>query len=193
MVDSDTRNARAMSRVATPHTKRSVSATRASGASAGWQHMKIRRNRSSGMTSSGSPAAGAVDSSSSMEASPVSSSEAMSSGSLERNAVSRRIASIARRWARVVSQAPGLRGMPSSSQACSADAYASCTHSSARSRSRATRIVAASTRAHSRRCVSAIAASTAAASVTPSLAPRFGRSCCAPVAPRHRRRSGRRG
>ena len=71
----------------------------------------------------------------------------------------------------MVSQAAGLPGMPSLTQASKAAAYASCTHSPARSRSRATRTVAASTRAHSRRCASAIAASTAATSVTSSSAP----------------------
>src|SRR5579863_10160883 len=76
-----------------------------------------------------------------------SSSGSASSGSLARSVASRRIASMARRLAVVVSQAAGLSGIPLLAQLRSAAAYASCTHSSARSRSRATRAVAASTRA----------------------------------------------
>ena len=49
MVASGTRNAPAISAVLRPHTQRSVSATRASRARAGWQHMK--------MSPSASPAA----------------------------------------------------------------------------------------------------------------------------------------
>src|SRR2546421_7157109 len=70
--------------------------------------------------------------------------------------------SSARRRATVVSHAPGLAGRPAPPQAISAWANASWTHSSARSRSRVTRTVAASTKAHSRRCASATAAATSA-------------------------------
>ena len=45
-----TRNARAISSVSRPHRVRRVSATCASGASAGWQQVKIRRRRSSGIS-----------------------------------------------------------------------------------------------------------------------------------------------
>ncbi len=48
-----------------------------------------------------------------------------------------------------VSQAPGRSGTPDRPQACRASTYASCAHPSARSRSPATRTVAASTKAHS--------------------------------------------
>ena len=48
MVGAGTRKARAISSVESPPSVRSVSATCASGASAGWQHVKIRRSRSSG-------------------------------------------------------------------------------------------------------------------------------------------------
>ena len=51
IVVSVTSSAAAMSRVATPHTSRSVSAICASGASAGWQQVKISRRRSSGISS----------------------------------------------------------------------------------------------------------------------------------------------
>ena len=53
------------------------------------------------------------------------SSGTTSNGSLARSICSRRIASIARRLAVVVSQATGLVGIPSLRQAVSAAAYAS--------------------------------------------------------------------
>ena len=52
MVGSGTRKARAISSVVRPPSRRSVSATRASGESTGWQAMKTRRSRSSPMSSS---------------------------------------------------------------------------------------------------------------------------------------------
>ena len=48
IVGSGTRNARAISAVVRPHTSRSVSATCASRARAGWQQVNTRRSRSSG-------------------------------------------------------------------------------------------------------------------------------------------------
>jgi hypothetical protein len=45
MVASETWNACAMSRVDSPHSSRSVSATRASIDNAGWQQVKINRSR----------------------------------------------------------------------------------------------------------------------------------------------------
>ena len=48
MVDSETRNAWAMSAVLIPQTSRRVSATWASRARAGWQQVKMSRSRSSG-------------------------------------------------------------------------------------------------------------------------------------------------
>src|SRR6266542_4345344 len=52
MVDSDCRNARAISAVVSPATDRSVSASCASRASAGWQQVKMSSSRSSGTDSS---------------------------------------------------------------------------------------------------------------------------------------------
>ena len=52
MVGSVTRNARPISAGVRPHSVRSVSATRAGIGSAGWQHVKISRSRSSAMSSS---------------------------------------------------------------------------------------------------------------------------------------------
>ena len=51
IVGSETRNAWAISAVVRPQTSRSVSATCASRASAGWQQVKTSRSRSSGITS----------------------------------------------------------------------------------------------------------------------------------------------
>ena len=56
MVSSLTRNARAISGVDSPPSARRVSATRASGASAGWQQRKISSRRSSGTTVTGTSA-----------------------------------------------------------------------------------------------------------------------------------------
>ena len=50
MVAVGTRKARAISSVSRPPSVRSVSATWASSASAGWQQVKISRRRSSGMS-----------------------------------------------------------------------------------------------------------------------------------------------
>ena len=121
-----------MSGVATPHTSRSVNATCASRASAGWQHVKTSRRRSSGI-GSGSSKVISVSSGSS------------SSGSLVRSVLRRVSAFSATRRAAVVSHAPGRSGTPSRSHAPSAETYASWTASSAMSRSRVTRTVAAST------------------------------------------------
>ena len=60
-VGAGVRNACAISSVVRPHTSRSVSATCASGASAGWQQVKIRRSRSSSTLSSSAQAAGIDD------------------------------------------------------------------------------------------------------------------------------------
>ncbi len=108
MVGSATRKARAMSGVATPHTSRSVSATCASGASAGWQQVKMSRRRSSGMAGSSTGMVGSVASGSS------------SSGSFSVATRRRARALRAMRRATVVSQAPGRAGTPSCGQARSA-------------------------------------------------------------------------
>ena len=99
------RGTRARSRACrSPPTSRSVSATRASGASAGWQQVKTRLSRSSGieLTSSSS----SVRSSSSRARSSV----------LRASVRSRRMRSIARFRAVVTIHADGLRGVPSRGQ-----------------------------------------------------------------------------
>ena len=59
-VGAGVRNACAICSVVRPHTSRSVSATCASGASAGWQHVKMRRSRSSSTLSSSAHAAASM-------------------------------------------------------------------------------------------------------------------------------------
>ena len=106
IVGSVTRKDRATSRVESPQSSRNVNATCDSLDSDGWQQVKISRSRSSGKP----PPAGRSGSTSSPT----------SSGSLRRSVCSRRITSIARRRATVVSQEPGARGMPSAGQLASA-------------------------------------------------------------------------
>ncbi len=101
-----TRNAFAISADDNPQTSRRVRAICASWASAGWQQVNTSRSRSSGNT----PAATSASSIGS----------GISNGSLRSDTAARRRSSSARRVATVVSQAPGRRGMPCSSQCTSA-------------------------------------------------------------------------
>ena len=156
MVASLDRNARAISAVVRPASVRSVSATRASSDSAGWQQVNISRSRSSGTplwsvsTSNAEPESGSTDS-------------AATSRSLAAPTALRRSTSMARLRAAVVSQAPGRPGMPSRGQRCRAVANASWAHSSARSQSPVTRMSVATTRPHSSRNAASTAALTSAA------------------------------
>src|SRR6266508_1750927 len=148
IVCSLTRNARAISAVLRPASVRRVSATRASSGRPGWQQVKISRSRSSytplvSTSSSGASYASAVT----------------TSRSLAAPTAARRILSVARLRAVVVSQAPGLRGTPSVRQLCRAAANASCAASSARSQSPVTRINVATTWPHSVRNAATTAAS----------------------------------
>ena len=125
MVGSGARKARAISSVVRPPISRSVSATRASVDSTGWQAVNIRRSRSSPMSSS---------SASSMCSSAVSCSASRSrpiSACLRSASLCRRSRSIARRLAVVISHAPGLSGMPDAGHCSSAATSASCASSSA--------------------------------------------------------------
>ena len=122
IVSAGTRKARAISSVVSPATARSVSATCASMASAGWQHMKTSSSRSSGI---GGPSM----------TSSASSGCCASRGSLAASTRSRRSRSMARWRAVVTSQAPGLSGIPAPGQRCAATANASAVASSARSKS----------------------------------------------------------
>src|SRR5712691_2735673 len=141
IVASVTRKALATSLVDRPPSSRRVSATCASVESAGWQHVKIRRSRSScteptstGMPGSSLPGASTATSPSSC-----------------RSRDSRRKRSMARLRAVVVIQPPGLGGRPSSGHLRNATANASCTASSATSMSPKTRISAATDRPDSSR------------------------------------------
>src|SRR4051794_25803725 len=147
MVASGTRKARAISAVDSPARVRRASATWASVASAGWQQVKMSRSRSSVTPlSSGSGSSG--------------SGTRAASRSLAAPRVSRRIRSVARLRAAVVSQAPGRRGTPSRGQVRRARAKASWAHSSARSQSPVIRMSVATTWPHSSRNASATAVST---------------------------------
>src|ERR1700674_319768 len=142
-VASVSRNALAISPVVNPATARSVSATCASCESAGWQHVKISRRRSSASAASGLM------------------SEPSSSASFSRYRLSRRKMSMARRRAVVISHAPGLSGMPCSGHFSSAATRLSWTTSSARSKSPRARTSAAVSRPASSRNTAATAASAA--------------------------------
>src|SRR5438093_1891000 len=134
MVDTGTRKARAISSVVRLASKRSVSATRASGERTGWQEMNMRRRRSSPTSSSVAVSRSATAISCWTSSSRPSSSCLRSSRSL------RRRRSIPRCFAVVMSQAPGLSGTPDSGHCSSAATRASCARSSARPTSRTIRV-----------------------------------------------------
>ena len=144
MVASGTRKARAISVVVSPPSVRSVSATCASRARDGWQHVKMRRRRSSTMpelpSSSGPPSLIGVT-----EPAP-SMASWRSNGSRSASRRTRRRRSMARLRAVVMIQPAGLGGTPTSGQRRTAMRNASATASSARSKSPRTRIRVASAR-----------------------------------------------
>ena len=145
IVVSGTRKAAAISGTVSPPSSRSVSATRASGARAGWQHVKISRSRSSSTGPVASWGSGSWI---------ISACRCLSS-----RRCSRRIRSMARLPAVVVSQPPGLGGMPSARHFSSATTSASPAASSAMSRSPKRRASDATTRPNSSRKIRSIAAS----------------------------------
>ena len=175
-VASACRKARAISAVCSPHTRRSVSATWAAGARAGWQQVKISRSWSSAGSGAGAPGptdpaapAGSMAASGSVgplgsgsgQAPPGPSGPARSaeSGRYSVEAAlsfaarrdSRRARSCARLRAVVMIQAPGLSGTPRRGQERIASTNASWTASSAASRSPRRRARVASTRPDSAR------------------------------------------
>ena len=105
MVAGLTRNARAISSVDSPATSLQVSAIRASTGSTGWQAVNISRSTSSSTC--------AATSMSSVGLSDTAHSRP-SSSTLLRQVAARRIASTPRRRATVISQPPGLSGIPDS-------------------------------------------------------------------------------
>src|SRR6266567_4665402 len=132
-VGSGTRNARAISSVVRPPSKRSVSATRASVERTGWQAVNTRRRRSSPMSSS------IALSKSATAIFCCASSSRPSSSCLRSSSFFLRNKSIARCFAVAISQAPGLSGTPDSGHCSSAATRASCASSSARPTSRTIR------------------------------------------------------
>ncbi len=137
IVCSGTRKARAISSVVSPPRVRSVSATCASTTSAGWQHVKMSSKRSSGKV--------VVFIATSAQLA------AARRPAFAARARSRRMESVARFRAVVISQARGLLGTPSRGQRWAATANASCAASSARSKSPRKPIRVARTRPHSSR------------------------------------------
>ena len=152
MVASGTKNARAISAVSRPPTVRRVSATRASTGSAGWAQVKTRRSRSSHSGSAAARSAGSSD-----VPPPVSSSIVIHSLTLPTSTPRRRSTSSARRFATVVSHAPGVRGTPSVGQCRAARSNASAVASSATSQSPVARMRVATMRVHSSRYAAATA------------------------------------
>src|SRR3954471_3995474 len=147
-VASPTRNARAISAVLSAPTSRSVSATRASVESTGWQAMKIRLSRSSPMSSSIAAA---------RSGSSACSSERPISACLRSAIAPWRRRSIARCLAVAMSQAPGFSGTPDSGHCSSAATSASCARSSATPTSRTMRARPAISRADSIRQTASMA------------------------------------
>ena len=124
-VDGLVRKARAISSVVRPQTSRSVIATWASGGKAGWQHVKINRSWSSSILLS-SHASASLGLASSCLASVVSDAS---------NRARRRMPSIALKWPVDMSHARGLAGTPCRDHCSTATAKASCSASSAVSKS----------------------------------------------------------
>src|SRR5215218_3216784 len=158
IVGSATRKDLATSLVDRAPSSRRVSATCASVESAGWQQVKMRRNRSS-----------STDSTSSGLPEPWSPGESTAtSPSSSRPRASRRRRSMARLRAVVVIQPPGLGGRPSPGHLRRAMANASCTASSATSMSAKTRIRAATDRPDSSRKIRPTAASSSSGAAATS-------------------------
>ena len=139
---SSTRKARAISAIVSPPSSRRVSATWASRASAGWQHVKISRSRSSGTVLTVSGSTGSSSKGPSMAAACACRASRVDS---------RRSRSMARFFAVVVSHAPGFGGGPDCGHRDSASRNASWATSSASSMSPNRRTNAATTRPYSSR------------------------------------------
>jgi hypothetical protein len=156
IVGSDTRNARAISSVPSPHTRRSVIATWLSVESAGWQHVNTSRRRSSGRPAGDAGAGGP--------------SRAIASCFVSWSR-SRRSVSIARCFATVTSHAAGFRGTPSTGQRSSAATRLSWNVSSARSTLPSMRTSIPTTRADSRRTRSSISPAGSGSATQPAPGP----------------------
>src|SRR5215470_2768663 len=152
MVEVGTRKARAISSVESPPRVRRVRATCASGARAGWQHVKISRSLSSGTGASSSAVCSMC--------------RAISS-CICASRVRRRIRSMALWRAVETSQAAGFAGLPVAGHCSTATAYASCSASSATSKSPSRRMRVARMRPWSARNVSSMRMIALGAQATP--------------------------
>src|SRR5262249_34392911 len=152
MVAVGTRKARAISSVESPPSVRRVSATCASGARAGWQHVKMSRSLSSGTGASSSVVSSMC--------------RAISSCICARRA-RRRMRSMALGRAVETSQAAGFAGLPVAGHCSTATAYASCSASSATSKSPSRRMRVARMRPWSARNVSSMRMVALGAQATP--------------------------
>src|SRR5437879_698478 len=149
MLETGTRNPRAISSVVRPPRTRRVSATRASFERIGWHAMKMRPRRSS-------PKSSSIAVSRSLP--PCSRSTSRPSSSYLRSSVlRRRIRSVARCFAVAISQAPGRSGTPDVVHCSSAATRASCASSSAVPMSPTTRASPAMSRADTMRQIASIA------------------------------------
>ena len=173
IVGSGTRNARAISGVCRPATRRRVSATCALWSSAGWQQVKIRRSWSSCTRPTSSSSSGSA-------CSAAYSCSRWAWACRSARLASRRSRSMARLRAVVMIQAPGLGGSPVVGQVAVAATKASCTASSAMSMLPKTRTSVATDRPDSARKIRPIW------SATPSLP--GGLSARPPALPRWPRR-----
>src|SRR5215470_18098264 len=153
MVEVGTRKARAISSVESPPRVRRVRATCASGARAGWQHVKISRSLSSGTGASSSAVCSMC--------------RAISS-CICASRVRRRIRSMALWRAVETSHAAGLAGLPVAGHCSTATAYASCSASSATSKSPSRRMRVARMRPWSARKVSSMRMVALGAQATPA-------------------------
>jgi hypothetical protein len=149
MVASGTRKALAISAVVRPPTARSVRAMAEAGVSAGWQHMKSSISVSSPSTPISTSGGGTNAHSAHTWLATAS--------SRRRRAISLRRWSVMRRRATWYSQPRGFCGMPCAGHCVAAATSASCTASSAASKSPCRRATAPSTcgaRSRSRRAMS---------------------------------------
>src|SRR5580692_3171114 len=149
-VPSEARNARAISGVDRPPSRRSVSATRASRDNTGWHVMKIRRSTSSRTSSTCAARSGRSSCWKLSSSRPISSR-------LRSSVTRRRSSSMPRRLAVTISHAPGLSGMPDAGHCSSAATSASWARSSATATSRTMRVSPAINRADSIRHTASIA------------------------------------
>ena len=167
MVASGTRNAREISAVSRPPSRRRVSATWASTASAGWQQVNMSRSRSSctGPTSS-------------TGSSPASIRTACRWRSSRDDSRRRRSIALLRAVVRI--QPPGLGGLPATGQRSAATTNASWTASSARSMSPKRRIRVATTLPRSSRKMRSSAVDATVTAAQPSGSSWKGRTSTSP-------------